>query len=109
MPRKHTVEDFKEAVDQIRTVCPPPKGTKVSFKRVSQEDLGESLGDCEKYRSTFTVRVSRDISRDLMEWVLIHEMAHVYDWRPATPNDEPHGPTMGVYWAMVYQKFYGVK
>jgi len=40
------------------------------------------------------------------EWTLIHEWAHMLDWRPYRPMYSDHGPTWGVHYSEVYQAFY---
>ena len=43
------------------------------------------------------------------EETLIHEWAHMMDWRPYHPLSGDHGPTWGVWYASVFSSYCGVK
>lgn len=107
---KHTAEDFKDAIQHMRTVCPPPKGFGVEFKRVDSASLGEALGDCSRSKNKYTIRVSKDCTLNEMFDVLIHEVAHMYDFQSYKIgiSSDPHGSTWGVWYSKVYQRFHGV-
>jgi hypothetical protein len=96
---------FRAIVEHLRTVAPPPRGCSVSVVRV---DGLECPGYTSKHRQKFTIEIQRELCHMLTEWVLIHEWAHMLDWRPYHPLTGDHGATWGVIQARVYRAFYGV-
>jgi hypothetical protein len=63
-------------------------------------------GWCEKKHTRFSIAISRDLSLTETEWVLIHEWAHMLDWRPHHPLIHTHGPTWGVMYATIWQRYH---
>lgn len=107
---KHTPEEFRDATAHMRSVCPPPKGFGVEFKRVDSTVLGDAHGDCSRAKNKYTIRVSKDLTLLEMYDTLIHEVSHMYNWdsfKIGISNDA-HGATWGVWYSKVYQRFHGV-
>ena len=103
-----TADDFRAICDQLVAKCPPPKGCKVHFQRVSAEDLGDALGDADKDGRTFTVRVIEGASLALTEYLALHEYAHVMCWRPFHPLQSDHDAVWGCTLAGMYCAYHGV-
>lgn len=109
-----TRAEWDEIKSKARSMFPAPPGWKFVYVWA---DLGDDChGDCRRNfdRRTFTIRVARFMSRLQTEEVLIHEVAHAYDW-PAfgrddagglLPNYKSHGPGWGVWYAGCYCTWY---
>lgn len=106
MSKRVSNEEFNQWVDHLRAVSPPPPRATVEVRRVDPELLDGSPGDTDKHRSKFTILIDKTLSRMETEWTLIHEWAHMKDWRPYHPLYSNHGPTWGVHYSEVYQAFY---
>jgi hypothetical protein len=106
MSSKVTNSEFAEWVEHLRHVCPPPPRTKVEVRRVETEVLNGFPGDTDKKREKFTILIDKALSNMETQWTLIHEWAHMMDWRPYRPLSHDHGPTWGVHYSEVYQAFY---
>lgn len=98
---------FRELVAELLGRCPPPARTRVVCKRVSTAALGGDFADVSKARSTFTIRIARGLDDRQTLDALIHEYAHVMDWRPYHPLIHDHGPTWGVEYARIYCAVHG--
>lgn len=95
-------KDWREAIDTLRTLCPLP--TQVSVTRVPLPD--GDLGDCEKRRGRFYIRISNEIPTDFAIWVLIHEWAHAMVWPLYKRRDRDHTSHFGIAWAEAYRAIY---
>lgn len=101
-------EEFRAKVTHLRTLCPPPAGTKVEVSRKPRYELNEE-GYCVKKGRTFSIVVNQNLNDYELEHVLIHEWAHMMAWRPYHPLVGDHGPDWGVWYAVVYRKYHGVE
>jgi hypothetical protein len=104
-----TDAEFRHMVDHLRAVCPPPKGCSVEAHRVPQAKLGDCAGTCAKEGRRFTINIRHESTQQETEETLIHEWAHMMDWRPYHPLSGDHGPTWGVWYASVFSSYCGVK
>ena len=100
-----TSAEFREMVDHIRNVCPLPKGCTCVCVREETDETGYT----QKSRTKFTITIDKRLSRYETEHVLVHEWAHVMAWRPYHPLAGDHGPDWGVWYALVYRQYHGVK
>ena len=57
----------------------------------------------------FTINIRHESTQQETEETLIHEWAHMMDWRPYHPLSGDHGPTWGVWYASVFSSYCGVK
>ncbi len=71
--------------------------------------MGECAGTCAKDGRRFTITVRTESTQQETEETLIHEWAHMMDWRPYHPLSGDHGPTWGVWYAAVFSSYCGVK
>ena len=92
-------------IEHLRAVAPPPRRCSVEVVRVP--DLGD-LGYTSKTRAKFLIEIDDALSPLETELILIHEWAHVLDWRPYHPFVRAHGPTWAVLRGEVYCAYYGV-
>lgn len=99
-------KEFNDWVDHLRATAPPPPKTTVTVRRVDPDMLKGHAGETLKRRSRFEIQIDKTLSRMETEWTLIHEWAHMLDWRPYRPMYSDHGPTWGVHYSEVYQAFY---
>lgn len=59
-------------------------------------------------RARFRVEVSDELSAAHSAEVLIHELAHVLDWRPTTPWTTDHGPTFWIHVGEIWRRYHRV-
>lgn len=102
--------DFRAIVDHLKTVCPPPKRCSVSVTRVPTSEIGQDQhADTGKSRDKFTITIDKSLTYYETEQFMIHEWAHVLAWRPYHPLSGDHGPDWGVWYSIVYRKYFGVE
>jgi hypothetical protein len=102
-------EDFRTKVEHLKTMCPPPKSTKVKVSRVDPSEMTDEHGYVTKERNTFEVILADNLTEYETEHVLLHEWAHVLGWRPYHPLQGDHGGDWGVWYATIWRKFHGVE
>lgn len=102
-------DDFRVAVEHLRSVFPPPKGAKVKFELVPAEDLEQAYGDTEKHRNVWTIRVNQEQPWPVVEDTVLHEYAHVIAWRHYHPCNGDHDAFWGVAYAQIYCAYHGVR
>lgn len=91
-------------VKHVRAVAPPPHGCSVDVRRLPLAAHGYTS----KARRRFLIEIDEDLSPLETEWVLIHEWAHMLDWRPYHPLSGDHGPTWAIWQGAIYRAYYGV-
>ena len=57
----------------------------------------------------FTIRIHRDVNEQQAIELLVHEFAHILDWKPSTPWScslyEDHGISWGRKYSIVYRSY----
>jgi hypothetical protein len=101
--------EFRRQVEHLRTMCPTPKGCKVMVSRCDPEEMTEMYGYVTKYRNTFEVVLSNNLTEYETTHILLHEWAHVLGWRPYHPLQGDHGGDWGVWYATIWRKYHGVE
>jgi hypothetical protein len=101
--------DFRRMVDHLKTVCPPPKSCKVTVERSLTGEMQHEHGYVCKERQNFMIYIDKSLTYYECEDKLIHEWAHMLNWKPHHPLEGDHGPTWGVTFALVYRKYHGVE
>ena len=101
--------EFKALVKGVRAVTPLPQSIRVQFSRKPQSEMEGTAGYCTKNNRTFKVVISERLSHEHTAEVLIHEVAHVLDWRPYHPWLCDHGPTFWVHYGMLWTAYHQVK
>lgn len=101
--------DFRRMWEHLKIVAPPPAGTKVKVQRLPSSEMSHDHGYCEKLRNVFTLTLDKGLTYYETEDKLIHEWAHMLNWKPHHPLEGDHGPTWGVEYAKVYSAYHGVK
>ena len=102
-----TEGQFKHLCKETLALCPIPRNYRVRFKLVPQADILAWVEKAER-GNTFTVSVTEGHSYDHTQDLLIHELAHVIDWRPSTPLSCDHGPTFWIHYGTLYRAVYQV-
>jgi hypothetical protein len=67
------------------------------------------MGYCGKHRRTFTIEVRAGLSEYETTHVLLHEWAHMLNWRPYHPLSGDHDASWGVWYARIWQKYFSVE
>jgi hypothetical protein len=102
--------DFRAIVDHLKTVCPPPKRCSVTVTRVPTSEIDSGAhADTDKVRDKFTITIDKSLTYYETEQFMIHEWAHVLAWRPYHPLSGDHGPDWGVWYSIVYRKYFGTE
>ena len=102
--RPCTAKEFRKITDDLRRVCPPPTECELKVWRTRASEVG----DTDKKGRRFEIRVNTGLTKMETEDTLIHEWAHMHDWRPLHPLVKNHGPTWGCHLAMIYRLYYEV-
>jgi hypothetical protein len=97
---------FRAWVDELRSVAPVPKGTRVDVRR---RTLDGCLGQTQKVGNRIVVTIHKDMTEDETVDTLIHEWAHVLSWRPSTVWNTDHDEHWGLEYAKVYRAFHGTR
>lgn len=108
MARRCTARQWDGIVRDVLTAAALPHDFHVDVKRIRGLD---ALGYAEALdldTGRFRVEVNEDLSRDHAPEILIHELAHVLDWRPATPFTCNHGPTFWIYFGEIWRRYHQV-
>ena len=104
-----TDAEFKALVKSLRAVTPLPQSIRVQFSRKPQNEMEGTAGYCTKNNLTFKVDISERLSHEHTAEVLIHEVAHVLDWRPYHPWLCDHGATFWIHYGMLWTAYHQVK
>ena len=108
MPKPHTKAEWDSAIERIALVIPLARDVTISYKRHRIPDsVGYTILDDTTGRFTVGVDIRTDVYA--MQETLIHEAAHVLDWRPYTAWSMDHGPTWGVLYAQIYRQYHGLQ
>ena len=102
-------EEFRDKVEHIKTMCPPPKRCKVKVSRVSPEEMTEEHGYVTKHRDQFEIVIANNLTEYETTHVLLHEWAHMLAWRPYHPLQGDHGGDWGVWYANIWRQYFGVQ
>ena len=102
-----TSKDVRAAAAELRVKCPTPFPVNVT---ANLDPDGPNWGYCTlvnegKASARFEIRLVRGMPVAMMRMVLVHEWAHVLDWRPGVPFRYDHRPTFGVHWGEVHYEF----
>lgn len=102
-------EKFRTMVDEIRAVCPPPRGCRVVFRRVPSKRIDGLFGQTTIKGRRFLIEIRSDLTEQETEDTAIHEYAHVMSWRPYHPVTSDHDAAWGVAFADVYRSYHGAR
>lgn len=85
--------------DVVRDWGPPPLPVKFRTK----DNLGEDFAQAYKVEEEFfLVFLERTMSVALAEFVIMHEIAHIYAWDAGAQYRDDHDATWGVAYARVW-------
>lgn len=101
--------EFRAIVNGTRQITPFPRGIRVVYQRRPHEEMEGAFGYTEKNRRTFTITISKSLTYEGTVETVLHETAHVLDWRPYHPWTTHHGPTFWVMFGELYCAFHQVK
>lgn len=101
----YTLKQFRALINEVREKVPAPHGTTIEFHR--SKNL-ESIGLCrfDHEKKTFHIYVRTDLTFDSLCEVMVHEMAHVFDWCAISNYlvmQDDHGPTWSIWYGKIYQ------
>lgn len=109
MPRRVTDSQWRTIVRDVAVAATIPRDFHVDVVRVRGLD---ALGYAEAIdldTGRFRIEINEDLSYDHAAEVLIHEYAHVLDWRPATPFTCNHGPTFWIHFGEIWGRYHQVR
>lgn len=103
-----TTKDLKAVAKRLRKAFPTDTPVKVRMDiPAGHADFG-SCNLIEEGERHFLIRIQKSLPYWTMVETMIHEWAHIVDWRPDFPFRCDHGPSWGVCYAEVYCEYYGV-
>ena len=109
--RRCTERQWKEIVEEMRAVLPLSNDYEVSIERKRLTDtVVEGWCECLDHESAkFRVVVSKDVTPSHATEILIHELAHLLDWKPYTPWTTNHGATFWIHYGEIYRAYHQVR
>ncbi len=110
MAKRCTAKEWEEIVAGVQAILPLSNEYEVSIERKKISD-GPMEGYCQCLdadSAKFRVVVSSDVSSSHATEILIHELAHLMDWKPYTPWTMNHGPTFWIHYGELYRAYHQV-
>lgn len=104
-----SAERFRELVEEVRSVYPPPRGTRIVFRRLSSRQMDGLFGVTTQKSRTFKIEIRSDLTFQETEDCVLHEYAHVLTWRPYHPITSDHDAAWGVAFAELYRAYNGAR
>lgn len=108
MTQRCTAREWDAIVKRVITSACLPRDYHVEVVRT---DLSDALGYAEAIdleTGRFKIEIETDLTEEHTVDVLIHEIAHVLDWRPFTALSCDHGPTFWIHVGEVYRRYHQV-
>lgn len=99
---------FRAICDEIRALCPTPRGMRVKFRRVSPTKL-DLLGNTTQRGRTVSIEISSNLTETETEDTVLHEYAHVLSWRPFHAITSDHDAHWGIAFSDVYRAYHGTR
>ena len=110
MARRCSKQQFEEIVKSALSVVPLSNEYEVKFERrtLDPEEKPGWVECVDQDSAKFKVVVGNRATVGEATEIIIHEMAHILDWKPYTPWTQNHGPTWGVHYAEIYRAYFQV-
>ncbi len=109
--KRYTEREWDSLVEGMLAVLPLSQDYEIRFERKSFPPGSEIEGWCECLdveSAKFVIGVSKDVSLSHATEILIHELAHLLDWKPYTPWTANHGATFWIYYGEIYRAYHQV-
>ena len=107
MARRCSVRDWTAIVDRVTHAAGFPRDYHVVIERAPLVDCFGTAEAVDIDTGHFRLVVHIDLTEPHAADILIHEVAHVLDWRPLTPFTRDHGPTFWIYLGEVWCRYHG--
>ena len=109
MPRRCTASEWKQILQDVGAVTPIPRDYEVIVTRdyIDPPVVGYCEDVCTN-SAKFKIVVSKDLDALHTSEVLIHEYAHLLDWRPYTPWTHNHGKTFWCHYQDIWRAYHQV-
>jgi len=108
MARRCTARQWDEVVRGVTAAAALSKDYKVTVRRTALEGAYGLTDALDIYTGRFVIDVEEDLTEPHAAEILIHEFAHVLDWRLSTEWVENHGPTFWIYFGQIWRRYHQV-
>lgn len=109
MAKRCTQKEWKQIKRDVLAATPLPHDFDIDIVRrdLGGQDFGiASAIDVETTR--FLIEIENDLTADHTTEILIHELAHILDWRPTTAWSTNHGPTFWIHYGEIWRAYHQV-
>lgn len=106
--RRCTKTEWDCIVEAVVRAAAFPRDFHVEIVRVRNLGAHGTADGVDLETGRFRIEIDMDMTAAHTADILIHEVAHVLDWRPLTPFTRDHGPTFWIYFGEVWCRYRGV-
>ena len=106
MARRCTVAEWRGIVDRVTLTAGFPRDYHVEIVRVPNLEHHGFAADVDLETGHFKIEIDVDMTAAHTADILMHEVAHVLDWRPLTPFTRDHGPTFWIHFGEVWCRYH---